>query len=99
MSIAPAHANADRDYLVLSPRDTSIRIKASVQLVRASALSTTANRVDANLLSSVPVGGLNLTFDFPTKNAYTLDELLAGITDDNLHGEISTGAPMGDEAW
>jgi len=32
--------------------------------------------------------------DFPT-----LDELLAGITPENLHGEISTGAPVGNEVW
>ena len=32
--------------------------------------------------------------DFPT-----LDELLAGIPPENLHGEISTGAPVGNEVW
>ena len=29
----------------------------------------------------------------------TLDELLAGITDDNLHGETDTGPAVGAEAW
>ena len=28
-----------------------------------------------------------------------LDILLAGITDDNLHGEVDTGPPVGNEAW
>lgn len=28
---------------------------------------------------------------------YTLDELLAGITDDNMHGEIDFGPPVGNE--
>jgi antitoxin MazE len=35
----------------------------------------------------------------PVTQGYTLDDLLAGITEDNLHGEISTGTPLGNEAW
>jgi antitoxin MazE len=31
--------------------------------------------------------------------APTLDELLAGVTPANLHGELDTGAPVGNEAW
>ncbi len=33
------------------------------------------------------------------RNELTLDELLAGITADNLHGEIDTGPAVGAEAW
>lgn len=33
------------------------------------------------------------------RRAYALDELLEGVTDDNLHGEIDIGAPRGSEAW
>lgn len=29
----------------------------------------------------------------------SLDELLAGITADNLHNEIDLGTPVGGEAW
>lgn len=32
------------------------------------------------------------------KPKYTLEELLAGITDENIHDPISTGAPVGREA-
>ncbi len=35
----------------------------------------------------------------PVKSSYTLEELLSGVTDDNLHGEIETGAVVGNEAW
>ena len=28
-----------------------------------------------------------------------LEDLLAGITPDNRHGEADTGIPVGDEAW
>lgn len=30
---------------------------------------------------------------------YTLDDLLADITPDNLHHEIDTGDAVGNEAW
>jgi antitoxin MazE len=29
----------------------------------------------------------------------TLSDLLAGITDENLHGEMPTGSAAGEEAW
>jgi antitoxin MazE len=31
--------------------------------------------------------------------AVTLEALLAGITDTNIHREVDTGAPVGSEAW
>ena len=30
---------------------------------------------------------------------YTLDELLAGVTKENLHVEVDTGIPTGKEVW
>ena len=30
---------------------------------------------------------------------YSLDELLKGISESNLHDEIDTGAPVGKEIW
>jgi antitoxin MazE len=30
---------------------------------------------------------------------WTLDELLAGITKDNLHNEVDTGFTVGNEVW
>ena len=30
---------------------------------------------------------------------YSIEELVAGITDDNRHGEIDFGAPVGKEVW
>jgi antitoxin MazE len=29
--------------------------------------------------------------------SYTLDELLAGMTEENLHGEVGTGRAVGNE--
>lgn len=37
---------------------------------------------------------------FPvTEQEFSLDELLAKVTPENLHGEIDTGASVGKEAW
>ncbi len=30
---------------------------------------------------------------------YSLDELLKGVSEDNLHGEFDTGVPVGKESW
>ena len=30
---------------------------------------------------------------------YVLDELLSQITDENMHGEVETGDPVGIEVW
>jgi len=36
----------------------------------------------------------------PVKESkYTLEELLEGITDENLHGEVDWGRPVGREVW
>ena len=31
--------------------------------------------------------------------AFTLDDLLAQVNDNNLHGEVDTGGPTGKEVW
>jgi antitoxin MazE len=31
--------------------------------------------------------------------AYTLEQLLEGVTDENIHAEVDTGASVGNEAW
>ena len=31
--------------------------------------------------------------------SWTLEQLLEGVTDDNIHHEIDAGGPVGNEAW
>ena len=31
--------------------------------------------------------------------SYSLDELLGGVSDENLHAEVDVGAPRGGEVW
>jgi antitoxin MazE len=46
---------------------------------------------------SLSDGGLIVT---PVMAAvFTLDQLLAGITQENIHSEIETGAALGNETW
>ena len=33
------------------------------------------------------------------QRTWTLEELLAGITDENIHGEVDTGPVVGGETW
>ncbi|MBI1918162.1 MAG: AbrB/MazE/SpoVT family DNA-binding domain-containing protein [Planctomycetes bacterium] len=45
---------------------------------------------------SLVEGGLLLR---PRRTSYTLEELLARITPENLHGETDWGPPVGRESW
>lgn len=37
---------------------------------------------------------------FPVTEAeLTLEQLLTGVTEENLHGEVDTGSPVGKEVW
>ncbi len=33
------------------------------------------------------------------KNKFNLDELLSQVTEENIHGEVNTGVPVGKEIW
>lgn len=33
------------------------------------------------------------------RKQYSLEELLSGVTPENLHGEVDTGLPIGREGW
>ena len=59
--------------------------------------------VQAGLREDAPVAlslveGRVLIEPAPT-NAFTLDDLLADITAENMHSEVDTGVPVGNEAW
>ena len=51
--------------------------------------------------------GTNIIFDVvdnslvirPKRHKYTLDELLEGVTSENIHAETDTGMPVGNETW
>jgi antitoxin component of MazEF toxin-antitoxin module len=37
--------------------------------------------------------------DTPARPTYTLDQLVAGIIDENRHAETEWGPPVGHEVW
>jgi antitoxin MazE len=41
----------------------------------------------------------NLTIKPRRQKQYSLEELIAGITPENLHAEIDTGVSVGEEIW
>jgi len=45
--------------------------------------------VDESKIVITPIGG----------KKYSLEELLKGVSENNLHGEIDSGGPIGKEAW
>ncbi len=52
-----------------------------------------------NALVEVSVMGGKLTVEPVGVEYPTLEQLLAGITEQNVHGEVDTGAAVGHEAW
>ena len=35
----------------------------------------------------------------PAPRRFSLDDLLSAVTDENIHREVETGPPVGDEVW
>jgi len=54
--------------------------------------------LEQNSLVSVSISKGKLVLE-PVKPVYSLGELLAQVTPDNLHQEIETGSAVGSEAW
>ena len=50
-------------------------------------------------LVTITVIGKDLNISTRGNPSATLDELLAGITEDNLHEEVDFGPPVGRENW
>jgi antitoxin MazE len=55
-------------------------------------------KVAENETVEVKVDGGSLIVT-PVRHAYTLEELLAGITPENLHAAVDTGPSVGNEEW
>ena len=60
-----------------------------------------ANEVGLHKEASVEVSLVDgkLVVTPAIKPALTLEHLLAQVTEDNLHREVDTGPPIGNEAW
>ena len=60
-----------------------------------------ASQVGLGLNSAVELTprGEKLVISVLERPVAELDALLAGVTDDNLHGEVETGPSVGGESW
>jgi antitoxin MazE len=54
--------------------------------------------IDGGEVEIVAIDG-NLTIKPRRQKQYSLEELIAGITPENRHGEIDTGMSVGEEIW
>ena len=55
--------------------------------------------VDADTEVDITSQGGKIVITPIRRKAYTLRQLLSRITEENLHGEVDTGAPVGQEGW
>ncbi|MFA4917285.1 MAG: AbrB/MazE/SpoVT family DNA-binding domain-containing protein [Syntrophales bacterium] len=53
--------------------------------------------IKQNEFVDLSIGDGKLIITPITKKEYSLKELLAGVSEDNLHGEFDTGIPVGEE--
>ena len=53
--------------------------------------------IKQNELVDLSIGDGKLVITPITEKEYSLKELLAGVSEDNLHGEFDTGTPVGKE--
>jgi antitoxin MazE len=53
--------------------------------------------IKQNEFVDLSIGDGKLIITPITKKEYSLKELLAGVSEDNLHGEFDTGIPVGKE--
>ena len=81
------------DRITLTPH-ISGNLTLTIPSAIANAISMTPN---SEITFEISNGTLILKAQ--EKTEYTLDELLAGITPENCHGELDWGNPIGQEEW
>ena len=81
------------DRITLTPH-ISGNLTLTIPSAIASAIPMTPN---SEITFEISNGTLILKAQ--EKTEYTLDELLAGITPENCHGELDWGNPVGQEQW
>ncbi len=55
--------------------------------------------LEQNSLVTISISEGKLLLEPIVKPRYTLDQLLAAVTEENLHQEVETGPILGNEAW
>lgn len=55
--------------------------------------------LEQNTLVTVSIAEGKLLLEPVVEPKYMLEQLLAGVTEDNLHREVETGSAVGNEVW
>lgn len=71
----------------------------SLALRIPNALARTLAVTEGRSVELVVEDGRLIVSPVDEKPVYRLDELLAGLTPENLHAEVDDGAPVGSELW
>lgn len=58
-----------------------------------------ASPITPGSLVEVSLADNNIVLASARRSKYTTEELLAAVTDDNIHPETDWGTPVGKEAW
>ena len=58
-----------------------------------------ASQIQPGSLADLTLENGKIVIALAPEPTYTLDGLLAGVTEENKHGEISTGPAVGKEVW
>jgi antitoxin MazE len=74
------------------------QVHGDLTLVIPPAIASSANVADGSEVDLTVENGC-IVVAAPSSSKYSLPELLAKVTDENLHGEIDWGSPLGNEAW
>lgn len=77
---------------------TTVQLWGNSLAVRIPKLFAQQLELATNTEVEIEVVGRKLVIR-PARKEWTLEELVAGVTDDNRHRETSWGSAVGNEAW
>ncbi|MBP8252600.1 MAG: AbrB/MazE/SpoVT family DNA-binding domain-containing protein [Herpetosiphon sp.] len=79
--------------------ETSIQKWGNSLAIRIPKAFADALGISDNGMVNLTMADGKLTIAPIQKPQFTLDSLLAGVTDDNIHGEYDIGEAQGQEVW
>lgn len=67
--------------------------------VRIPSIVARHANIDKNMTVEMSLNKGSIIITPVSAPQYTLEELLSGVSENNLHAEFSTGDPAGEEVW
>ncbi len=79
--------------------DKKVRKWGNSLAVRIPTAYAKETHLEPGATVNMTVADGRIVIDPRARPAYTLDDLLKGVTRRNLHGQVDTGSATGKEAW